>query len=262
MKLRYIALAIVLTLVCTIPAWAATVTLAEVEETDALGYTCISATTFDAIYPANAGTDALEIAGKGVMLPPICTPNPCLVSPIRQDVEDSWGRALTTREWDVYYSRYADYCRKETTPFTASEPEPRGDTPVAALTTYIGTPQATATAQAITTSGGSTSISYGGSTFTGGSFTGGSFTDNSVTGDVYNNAIITTITGDTFVDDSTTITAICSNVLSPNGTVDCSTTTTTTVTPTLSAVPLPAAAWMLLAGIGLLGGMKATRKTT
>lgn len=75
---------------------------------DALGYACVWTADVELNYSPNE---------PGVRLPRLCLPAPCAYALTRTELGGLIGRPPTTTEWDDYYSRYGDYCRKETVPF-------------------------------------------------------------------------------------------------------------------------------------------------
>ena len=79
---------------------------------DPLGFNCIQEQHIDLAFHAS---------GKGVRMPRTCLPKPCeqALTPFR--LAALIGRAPTAPEWDQYFARYADFCRKEVVPFAAAD---------------------------------------------------------------------------------------------------------------------------------------------
>lgn len=67
---------------------------------------------------------AFHATGKGLRLPRTCLPDPCETALTRLRLDGLVGRPVTEPEWDRYFARYADYCRKEVTPFGTETSEP------------------------------------------------------------------------------------------------------------------------------------------
>ncbi|WP_263844286.1 VPLPA-CTERM sorting domain-containing protein [Roseobacter sinensis] len=92
-------------------------TLGELLREDPLGDECIAEEDIDLAFFAS---------GKGMRLPRTCLPDPCneALTPFR--LAELIGRPAQPEEWDRYFSRYADTCRKEIVDFAdatqASEP--------------------------------------------------------------------------------------------------------------------------------------------
>lgn len=86
----------------------ATFSLASLLQEDALGDECIGEDDIDRAFLAT---------GKGLRLPRTCLPDPCnqALTPFR--LAELIGRPAQTAEWDRYFSRYADACRKEIVSF-------------------------------------------------------------------------------------------------------------------------------------------------
>lgn len=99
------------------PAQAAKIELADLLEIDALGYRCIPAAHFDD-QPDGSPAVAFSVSGK-TRLPRTCLPDPCERALTRQELSGITGTepmlARFHQEWDDYYSRYADHCRREIT---------------------------------------------------------------------------------------------------------------------------------------------------
>ncbi|WP_299965791.1 hypothetical protein [uncultured Roseobacter sp.] len=88
-------------------------TLGELISTDALGGECIEEGDIDLAFYAS---------GKGLRLPRTCLPEPCeqALTPFR--LSQLMGRPADPAEWDTYFARYADVCRKEIVSFEDVEP--------------------------------------------------------------------------------------------------------------------------------------------
>ncbi|MEY1555473.1 hypothetical protein AB3Y40_07530 [Yoonia sp. R2331] len=90
----------------------------DITTVDDLGYSCIDAKYLDAEYdnPALAFT----LAGK-VRMPRTCLPEPCARALTQSELSNLTGTEMVLprfqKEWDDYYARYAEVCRKETVPF-------------------------------------------------------------------------------------------------------------------------------------------------
>lgn len=95
----------------------AAITLSSLLRQDALGDACIEEADID---------QAFFATGKGLRLPRTCLPDPCsqALTPFR--LAELIGRPAQASEWDRYFSRYADACRKEVVSFdddaTAADP--------------------------------------------------------------------------------------------------------------------------------------------
>ncbi|MGZ2258077.1 VPLPA-CTERM sorting domain-containing protein [Roseobacter sp. A03A-229] len=91
--------------------------LAELLREDPLGGDCIAEEDIDLAFFA---------AGKGMRLPRTCLPEPCneALTPFR--LAELIGRPAQPSEWEQYFSRYADACRKEVVSFDeeTAAPEP------------------------------------------------------------------------------------------------------------------------------------------
>jgi hypothetical protein len=103
-------------LLCLTPkADAGPIELADILEIDALGYRCVPSQYFDD--PEDGGSAiAFSLSGK-TRLPRTCLPDPCARALTRQELSSITGTepilASFHKEWDDYYSRYADHCRRE-----------------------------------------------------------------------------------------------------------------------------------------------------
>jgi hypothetical protein len=105
-------------LLCILPgshAFAAPIELADILEIDALGYRCIPSVYFDDGEDGSAAI-AFSLSGK-TRLPRTCLPDPCARALTQQELSSITGTepmlARFHNEWDDYYSRYADHCRRE-----------------------------------------------------------------------------------------------------------------------------------------------------
>lgn len=244
-------------------ASASTATLDELVEVDLPGHKCLPASTFDLIYPEDDNVTPLDVGGKGVILPPICMPQPCEEALTPELAAAFFGYLPTGKEWDDLYAAYAEHCRTETVAF--SEPEPRAPWPyfggggAAVMASSGGGSGAKANSNSNSGSNSSsdsfsTSFSFGGSSF-------------SVSvGDIFG--------GDTYVEKNwkkiikkEILIAYCSIVNSPKSKLFCGDididididVEVECVTCKMAAIPLPAGVWLL---ISALGGLYGWRKIT
>jgi hypothetical protein len=105
-------------LLCILPgsdAFAAPIELADILEIDALGYRCVPSVYFD---DGEDGSTAIAFSLSGkTRLPRTCLPDPCARALTQQELSSITGTepmlARFHNEWDDYYSRYADHCRRE-----------------------------------------------------------------------------------------------------------------------------------------------------
>ena len=85
--------------------------------TDALGYACIDEAHF--IETDESPALAFSTGGK-IRLPRTCVDDPCHAALTQRELSQLTGTdpriPRFANEWNDYYARYADYCRKETTP--------------------------------------------------------------------------------------------------------------------------------------------------
>ena len=106
-------------------AFASTIDIAEITTTDDLGYECISGEYFEEV--DDAASVAFSI-GKKVRLPRTCLPDPCEEALTKTELSQITGTEVILPrfqdEWNEYYARYADHCRKETTEFLAVAEDP------------------------------------------------------------------------------------------------------------------------------------------
>lgn len=88
-----------------------------ITEIDALGYACIDEAYF--VETNGEAATAFQLGGK-IRLPRTCVADPCAGALSQRELSNLTGTPFQTarfaQEWDDYYARYADYCRKETTP--------------------------------------------------------------------------------------------------------------------------------------------------
>ena len=107
------------------PVFAAKIELADILEIDALGYRCVPTQYFDE-QPDGSPAIAFSISGK-TRLPRTCLPDPCARALTQQELSAITGTepmlARFHDEWDDYYARYADHCRREV---VVSRPRAKG----------------------------------------------------------------------------------------------------------------------------------------
>ena len=228
-------------------ASAKTLTLADVVQVDMLGYKCLTQETFDQIYPEDPNVAPLELGGKGVILPPICIPDPCAEPLTKEKVAKYFGYELKDEEWDVLYASYAEHCVAETTPFgivgTPRAPAPDFTPSFYYLSTVTTTPDTRFTRSDVNNTFGS--ITFGSISVT--------------TGDVYGDTI-TKVINKTVIGD-------CSIVDSPGSILICGDVTYIDITKveycddcTPTPVPLPAGGLLLLGGLAAFAIAKKKRK--
>lgn len=108
-----------------VSAAARTLTIADITTTDALGYSCIEAHYLDETDDNGFTAVAFTLSGK-MRLPRTCLPEPCARALTRAELAALTGTPRQTRrsdrEWDDYYARYADHCRRETVPADGPDP--------------------------------------------------------------------------------------------------------------------------------------------
>ena len=93
-------------------------TISQIVQVDALGFDCIREEDIDV---------AFHLSGKGTRMPRTCLPEPCDAALTQPDLGALIGRPPTNAEWDDYYARYADTCRREVTAFNDTDPlDPAG----------------------------------------------------------------------------------------------------------------------------------------
>lgn len=99
------------------PAAASNFEIDEITSTDDLGYACIDEAYF---VETEASAAAAFLIGGKIRLPRTCVANPCLGALSQRDLSNLTGTDPNIPrfddEWNDYYARYADYCRKETNP--------------------------------------------------------------------------------------------------------------------------------------------------
>lgn len=105
-------------LVCLMPTsqlHAAPIELSDILDIDPLGYHCVPSEHFDDQADGSPAL-AFSLTGK-TRLPRTCLPDPCARALTRQELSQITGTepilARFSEEWDDYYSRYADHCRRE-----------------------------------------------------------------------------------------------------------------------------------------------------
>lgn len=96
-------------------AQAGTIELSDILDIDPLGYRCIPSQYFDD-GPDGTAAVAFSLSGK-TRLPRTCLPDPCERALSPQELSQITGTepvlARFSEEWDDYYARYADHCRRE-----------------------------------------------------------------------------------------------------------------------------------------------------
>jgi len=94
---------------------AAPIELSDILEIDPLGYHCVPSEHFDDQADGSPAL-AFSLTGK-TRLPRTCLPDPCARALTRQELSQITGTepilARFSDEWDDYYTRYADHCRRE-----------------------------------------------------------------------------------------------------------------------------------------------------
>lgn len=107
------------------PAFAAKIELTDILDIDPLGYRCVPSVYFDD-QPDGSPAVAFSVSGK-TRLPRTCLPDPCARALTREELSAITGTepmlARFHDEWDDYYSRYADHCRRE---IVVSRPRAKG----------------------------------------------------------------------------------------------------------------------------------------
>jgi len=86
--------------------------LQDIMDVDELGFDCIREELIDVAFHAT---------GKGMRMPRTCLPEPCAKALEPEELALLIGRKATEEEWDQYFSRYSEVCRKEVTPFDKDE---------------------------------------------------------------------------------------------------------------------------------------------
>ena len=101
------------------PVQAAPRSIAEITEIDQLGYECIDPKYLDEADDGPAAI-AFTLTGK-VRMPRTCLPEPCARALSQLELSQLTGTEMILpvfqKQWDDYYVRYADHCRKEVVPF-------------------------------------------------------------------------------------------------------------------------------------------------
>ncbi|WP_370401594.1 hypothetical protein [Sulfitobacter sp. JB4-11] len=189
---------------------------------DPLGFDCIQDQHIDLAFHAT---------GKGVRMPRTCLPEPCVKALTPFQLAALIGRNPNEQEWDQYFARYADFCRKEVVAFDAEG----ADTPVDVLPeaafwlpllAQLGTSGGGSGGSAVSTPilGGGAAKGGGGATLFGGGGSGSSGTSS-----------------------GGSQTSPATEVLSEEVGVQ--------------PVPLPAPIWLMLATLCALGGLSRYRRT-
>lgn len=99
------------------PLFAAPVSLSDILQRDPLGYECVPSMYLE---EGDDGTAAIafSLTGKS-RLPRTCLPEPCARALTPQELSQLTGTEMIlarfSGEWDDYYARYADHCRREVT---------------------------------------------------------------------------------------------------------------------------------------------------
>ena len=101
--------------------------IADITTVDDLGYSCIDAKYLDAADDGSAAI-AFSLTGK-VRMPRTCLPEPCARALSQRELSSLTGTEMILprfqKEWDEYYARYADFCRKEVVPFGKPALQPK-----------------------------------------------------------------------------------------------------------------------------------------
>lgn len=107
-----------------VPAFSSPVVLSDILNIDPLGYACVPSRYFDE-GEDGAAAIAFVLSGK-TRLPRTCLPEPCARALTRQELSALTGTetilARFHNEWEDYYARYADHCRKETNWYKPGSP--------------------------------------------------------------------------------------------------------------------------------------------
>lgn len=95
-------------------AWSSTLVLSDILTVDALGYECVAGEYFEET--EDQAAIAFTISEK-IRLPRTCLPSPCDRALTQRELSNLTGTEVTLArfndEWDEYYARYADHCRRE-----------------------------------------------------------------------------------------------------------------------------------------------------
>ena len=86
--------------------------LQDIMDVDKLGFDCIREDMIDVAFHAT---------GKGARLPRTCMPEPCTKALVPNELALLIGREAREAEWDEYFSRYAEVCRREIPPEITDE---------------------------------------------------------------------------------------------------------------------------------------------
>jgi len=119
-------LAVALSALCATSAWSATQVsykvdfvapevppaLEDIMDVDKLGFDCIHEDKIDLAFHAT---------GKGIRMPRTCLPEPCKKALLPEELALLVGRPTNEKEWNQYFSRYADVCRKEIPPIATDD---------------------------------------------------------------------------------------------------------------------------------------------
>ncbi len=99
------------------PALSGVVSIAELLDRDPLGYECIPSSYLEEGEDGTAAI-AFSLTGK-TRLPRTCLPDPCARALTPRELSNITGTEMIlarfSGEWDDYYARYADHCRREVT---------------------------------------------------------------------------------------------------------------------------------------------------
>ncbi len=103
----------------------ATMDIADLTTVDDLGYECIAGEYFE----ETEDTAAIAfVVSEKIRLPRTCLPEPCDRALTQRELSNLTGTEITLArfqdEWDDYYARYADFCRKETVDPAGPSPFP------------------------------------------------------------------------------------------------------------------------------------------
>lgn len=99
------------------PSFAGVVSITELLDRDPLGYECIPSSYLEESEDGTAAI-AFSLTGK-TRLPRTCLPDPCDRVLTPRELSNITGTEMILArfagEWDDYYARYADHCRREVT---------------------------------------------------------------------------------------------------------------------------------------------------
>ncbi|MEJ6398807.1 hypothetical protein [Yoonia sp. 208BN28-4] len=103
--------------ICATPTFAGVVSITELLDRDPLGYECIPSSYLEEADDGSAAI-AFSLTGK-TRLPRTCLPDPCARALTPRELSNITGTEMIlarfSGEWDDYYARYADHCRREVT---------------------------------------------------------------------------------------------------------------------------------------------------